>query len=213
LATIDIDLGIADTIRAVNEILKRRKLQRETAWEFLADQLEAVSKTVSDLDTMYLGLLAEIEDVLMHSPLSRDRLDAAIKQTRTYCRDERLPLRLSEWRGAIEAAAFHPALKHRKYRPLASTLLSIEHALGIYLDRLQRLQSGETDRGRRDLRRMQLELEIIATDLDSDKRSDEHLSEAVESCEQAIRTYTRALALTLEQLIGNARGDIALAYL
>ena len=60
---------------------------------------------------------------------------------------------------------------------------------------------------------MQVQLEVIAADLDSGKCSDEHLSEARESCEQAIRTYTRALALTLVQLIGNARGDIALAYL
>lgn len=213
MAITNIDLGIADTIRAVNEILSRREARRETTWEFLVDQLEAVSKTVSDLDTMYLGLLAEIEDVLMNSPPSRDRLDAAIHQSRTYLTDERLPLCLSDWRGAIEAAAFHPALKHRKYRPLASALLSIEHSLGIYIDRLERLQAGETDRGRPDLRGMQVQLEVIATDLDSGKCSDEHLSEARESCEQAIRTYTRALASTLVQLIGNARGDIALAHL
>jgi hypothetical protein len=166
MAITNIDLGIADTIRAVDEILSRQEARRETAWEFLADQLEAVSKTVSDLDTMYLGLLAEFEDVLMHSPPSRDRLDAAIHQTRTYLTDERLPSRLSEWRGAIEAAAFHPALKHRKYRPLASALLSIEHALGTYIDRLERLQAGGTDRGRPDLRGMQVQLEVIAADLD-----------------------------------------------
>jgi hypothetical protein len=213
MATIDIDLGIADTIRAIDEILARRESRRETAWEFLADQLEAVSKAVSDLDTMYLGLLAEIEDVVMHSPPPRDRLDAAIHQTRIYLTAERLPLCLSDWRGAIEAAAFYPELKHRKYRSLASTLLGIEHALGIYINRLERLQARETDRGRSDLSGMQVQLEVIVADLDGGKCSDEHLSEARESCEQAIRTYTRTLASTLEQLIGNARGDIALARL
>jgi hypothetical protein len=213
LAIIDINLDIGDTIRAIDEILARGQTRQETAWEFLADQLEAVAKTVSDLDTMYLRLLGEIEDILMHSPLSRDRLDAAIQQIRTYRTDERLFGRLSEWRGIVEAAAFQPALKHRKYRSLASTLLSIDHALGIYIDRLGRVQAGETDHGRPDLSGMQVQLEAIAVELDSDERSGELLSEARESCEQAIRTYTRALASALAQLIGNARGDIALAHL
>jgi hypothetical protein len=37
-------------------------------WESLADQLQAVFQTVTDLDQMYLTLLAEIEAVFEKSP-------------------------------------------------------------------------------------------------------------------------------------------------
>jgi hypothetical protein len=140
MAPIAIDVGIGDTLPAIDGIFERRESERGTVWDSLAHQLEAESLTVGDLDRMYFSLLAEIEDVFAQSEPSRKRLDAVIDQASIYCTDGRLILRLAEWRGIIQSTAFNRALKHRRYRVLASTLRSIDDPLRRYIERLYRLQ-------------------------------------------------------------------------
>jgi len=58
-----IDIGIGDTLEAINGILVRVHTERGEMWSSLAGHLEAVSLAVGDLDRMYFAVLAEIENV------------------------------------------------------------------------------------------------------------------------------------------------------
>jgi hypothetical protein len=233
MAPIAIDIGIGDTLQAINTILARRENERATVWDSLACQLEAVSLTVGELDRMYFVLLAEIEDVLAQAQPSRERLDAVIDQASTYCTDGRLTLRLVEWRGIIQSAAFNRALKHRRYRVLASTLRSIDDPLGRYIERLYRLQheyaSGVSEFARPiqtgdtpescahdqqwDLVSVLDLLRSVAVQLVEADKLGQDLADPKEACEEAIRNYDRAVSLALVHLIGFARQDLAMERL
>ena len=65
-----IDVGIGDTLQAINGILARRESERATVWDSLEHQLQAVSLTVGELDRMYFALLAEIEAVFTQPEIS-----------------------------------------------------------------------------------------------------------------------------------------------
>jgi hypothetical protein len=232
VSPIAIDVGIGDTIQAVNGILTRRESERATVWDSLAYQLEAVAFAVGELDRMYFALLAEIENVFEDHKPSHERIEDVIAQATTYCTDGRLVLRLNEWRGEIESAAFNHALKHRRYRTLASTLRSINDPLGRYIKRLYALQDvssasvrdlvlpvevgdgPESLPGDRkwDLRTVLGLVKSISFQLSEDKFSDGSVS-LREACEQAIRNYDRALSLTLVNLIGHARQDLSMERL
>jgi hypothetical protein len=148
VAPIAIDLDIGNTLQAINGILVRRDSERATVWDFLSYDLEAVSFAVGDLDRMYFAVLAEIESVFAEPKLSPERIEAAIAQATIYCTDGRLALRLDEWRGIIEAAAFNRILTHRRYRTFVSMLRSINDPLKRYFQRMYHLQgesSGSID--------------------------------------------------------------------
>jgi hypothetical protein len=231
MAPIAIDVG--DTLQTISAILARRESERGTVWDSLAHQLEAVSLTVGDLDRMYFALLAEVEDIFTEPKPSRERIDAVIKQASTYCTDGRLTLRLAEWRGVVQGAAFNPALKHRRYRVLASTLRSIDDPLRRYIDRLRHLQEGDfsgvrelarpmqpgktSEVGARDqqwdLRTVLELLKLMAVQLGEVGTFGEGLADPGEACEEAIRNYDRALSLALVHLIGLARQDLAMELL
>jgi hypothetical protein len=83
MVPIAIDVGIGDTLQAINAILVRRESERGTVWDSLAHRLEAVSLTVGELDRMYFALLAEMEDIFTESKPSRERIDAVIRQAGT----------------------------------------------------------------------------------------------------------------------------------
>jgi hypothetical protein len=142
VAPIAIDLDIGSTLQAIDGILARRESERATVWDSLAYQLEAVSFAVGNLDRMYFAVLAEIENVFADPKPVPERIDVIIAQATLYCTDGRLALRLDDWRGAIESAAFNRALKHRQYRTLASALRSINDPLTRYIQRLYHLQYG-----------------------------------------------------------------------
>jgi hypothetical protein len=233
MAPIAIDVGIGDTLQAIDGILARREYERATVWDSLARQLEAVSLTVGDLDRMYFTLLAEIEDVFAQTHPSRERLDAVIDQASIYCTDGRLTLRLAEWRGVIQSAAFNRALKHRRYRVLASTLRSIDDPLRRYIERLYRLQDRDAGSVPEFAQPMQTEevteipaydqqwdlrtvldlLKSVAVRLAEEEKLGEGLADPREACEEAIRNYDRALSLALAHLIGHARQDLAMERL
>jgi hypothetical protein len=214
MTPVAIDVGIGDTLRAINDILARRGSERATVWESLDAELRAVMRMVEDLDHMYLALLAEIEDTFAKLKPSPDRINDALHQATTYCTNESLTLHLVEARGEIQAAAFNRALKHRRYRYLASTLRSIDDPLGKYIDRLSRLQSDDTPKipgqdDQWDLRTVIALLELVRTDAE---RGDTNkcLPDPKDACEEAIRNYNRALSLALATLIGHARQDLAM---
>ena len=229
MTPITIDAGIGDILQAISSIIARGKSERERVWDSLAHQLEAVSLTVGELDRTYFVLLAEIEDVFAQPQLSLERVNTVIEQASTYCTDERPVLQLAEWRGAIQEAAFNYALKHRRYRILASTLRSIDDPLERYIERLNRLQEGsiggvpelvhsmptndspETRAKDQqwDLRTVLELLKLIAIQLGKDGKFGDGLEDPSEVCEEAIRNYNRALSLALVQLIGHARQDLA----
>ena len=227
---IAIDVGIGETLQAINSIMARRENERATVWDSLACQLEGVSLTVGELDSMYFRLLAEIEDVLAQAQPSRERLDAVIDQAGTYCTDGRLTLRLTEWQGMIQGAAFNRALKDRRYRALASTLRNIDDPLGRYVQRLYHLQQEytggisefarptqaavTTESSARDqqwdLAAVVVLLKSAMTQLPEGDKLGDGLADPKEACEDAIRNYDRALSLTLGHLIGHARQDLAM---
>jgi hypothetical protein len=229
VAPIAIDLDIGNTIQAINGILARRDSERTTAWDALTHNLEAVSLAVGDLDRMYFSVLAEIENVFTKPKPSPERIEATIAQATVYCTDGRLVLRLDEWRGAIEAAAFNRVLKHRKYRTLVSTLRSINDPLKRYVQRLYNLQDGDGGSVRDltllaqtstapepfsnrkwDLRTVLELLKSVALQFPEDEFDATNLREA---CEQAIRNYDRAISLSLVHLIGQAKLDLAVEIL
>jgi hypothetical protein len=147
MAPIAIDLDIGGTLEAIDAILARRDSGHATVWDSLAYQLEAVSFTVGNLDRMYFTVLAEMENVFAEPKPSPGRVEAVIAQATAYCTDGRLALRLDDWRGAIESAAFNRALKHRRYRTLVATLRSINDPLERYVKRLYHLQYGSSENG------------------------------------------------------------------
>jgi hypothetical protein len=230
VALIAIDVDIANTIRAIDEILTRRESEQATGWDSLGDQLQALSLTVEDLDRMYYALLAEVENIFEQSPASSQRITNVIGQASTYCTDPTLLERLAQWRGAIQAAAFDSALKNRRFRDLASTLRSIDDPLRRYIDRLSQLQTENVSGARKRLQQIQagntlegpthdqwwdlrtvLELlKLIAEHLAEYSQIDKSLPNPREACEEAIRNFDRALSLALGQLIGHARQDLAL---
>lgn len=229
MAPIAIDVGIGDTLQAINGILARRDSERATVWDSLAYHLEAVSFAVGDLDRMYFAVLAEIENVFAEPKPSPERIEAVIAQATTYCTDGRLALRLDEWRGVIESAAFNRALKHRRYRTLTSTLRSINDPLSRYIQRLYHLQDGSSSKvdglvypvqtndtpeslpydRQWNLRTVLGLLKLVAFRLSEDDFGD-GAADLSEACEQAIRNYDRALSLALVHLIGHARQDLAM---
>jgi hypothetical protein len=232
MAPIAIDVGIGETLQAISGIMARRQDERTTVWDSLACQLEAVSLTIGELDRMYFALLAEMEDIFEQAPLPRERLDAIIDQASTYCTDGRLTLRLAEWQGIIQSAAFNRVLKHHRYRVIASTLRSIDDPLGRYIKRLYRLQDeytsgvseyaqllqtgGVPDSSARDRRwdlAAVLELLKSVASLGEDDKPVEGIADPSEACEEAIRNYDRALSLALGHLIGHARQDLAMERL
>ena len=228
MAPIAIDLDIGNTLQAISGILARRDSERASVWDSLAYHLEAVSFAVGDLDRMYFSILAEIQHVFAEPKPSPERVEAAIAQATIYCTDGRLALRLDEWRGVIEGAAFNRALKHRKYRTLVSTLRSIDDPLKRYVERLYNLQSSISDpinsaqtddavesvpNDREwDLRTVLLLLRSIVVQVPEDELS-ERAVDPTEACEQAMRNYDRALSLSLVHLIGYARQDLAMETL
>jgi hypothetical protein len=232
VAPIAIDLDIGNTLQAISGILARRDSERATVWDSLPHSLEAVSFAVGDLDRMYFAVLAEIENVFSGPKPSPERIGAAIAQATVYCTDGRLVLRLDEWRGAIEAAAFNRKLKHRKYRTLVSTLRSIDDPLKRYVQRLYHLQGGSSgsvidlihpaqasdapeffpDDRKWDLRTVLDLLNSVALQLPEDGLS-EGATDLREASEQAIRNYDRALSLSLVHLIGQAKLDLAVEIL
>lgn len=228
MAPIAIDLDLGNTLQAISGILACRDSERATVWDSLAYHLEAVSFAVGDLDRMYFSILAEIQNVFAEPKPSPERIETAIAQATIYCTDGRLALRLDEWRGVIESAAFNRALKHRKYRSLVSTLRSIDDPLKRYIQRLYHLQSNVSDpidssqtgdaaesvlddRGW-DLRTVLVLLKSIAVQILDDQLS-EDAADPIEACEQAMRNYDRALSLSLVHLIGYAQQDLAMETL
>jgi hypothetical protein len=232
MAPIAIDVGVGDTLQAIDKILARRESERDTVWDSLERHLEAVSLTVGELDRMYFALLAEIEDIFAQPQPSRERTDTVIGQASTYCTNGRLTLRLAEWRGVIQGAAFNRILKRRRYRILASTLRSIDDPLRRYVERLYHLQGEEVlnvsslvqpeQTGNNseslvydqqwDLRTV-LELLKLMAAQPAENQFGEGLMDPSEACEEAIRNYDRALSLALVQLIGHARQDLAMERL
>jgi hypothetical protein len=228
VAPIAIDLDIGNTLQAISGILARRGSERATVWDSLAYHLEAVSFAVGDLDRMYFSILAEIQNVFVEPKPSAERIETAIAQATIYCTDGRLALRLDEWRGVIEGAAFNRALKHRKYRTLVSTLRSIDNPLKRYVQRLYHLQisisdpisSAKIDDAAKsvlddrewDLRTVLVLLKSMAAQVSDDELS-EGAADPIEACEQAMRNYDRALSLSLVHLIGYARQDLAMETL
>ena len=217
MTPIALDLDIGNTIKVIDDILAARGDRQKTVWEYLSDRLQAVSVAVGDLDRWYLALLADLEEVFAEPEPSFERIEAAIRRGDAYCSDGRLALALSEWCGAIEAAAFSDVLQQRKYRTLTSVLRSINDPLNRYVLRLEYLQGGgrynvpESAPGDRkwDLRTALDLVKSMAFPFQADTVV-KGAADVRHACEQAIRNYDRALSLSLAHLVGMARQDLAM---
>jgi hypothetical protein len=215
MGLITIDVCIGDTLQAIDEIFARHGLARAKVWESLEHQLQAVEVTVGSLDSIYLNLLAEIENIFAQPKPSAERITNIISQANTYCTNEMLTLSLVDARGEIQSAAFNRTLKHRRYRVLCSTLRSIDDPLGKYIERLKHLQAADAPEApahdqQWDLRTVLELLKSMNAQLANHGDTGKDLSTVGEACEEAIRNYNRALSLVLTQLIGHAKQDLAL---
>jgi hypothetical protein len=231
MSLISIDVDIAGTLQVIDKILRRRQSEHATAWKSLGDKLQAVSLTVGELDNMYYTVLAEMNDIFSQPKPDPKRIDDAVKQAQAYCTDTTLTFYLEEWRGEIQAAAFNHALKHHRYRELASTLRSIDGPLGRFINRLSSLQSPDTSDARERAAPIQAaNTPKVSTDdrhwdlktvLEVVKSAAEHpvgqgsesLPSLANACEEAIRNYDRALSPALALLIGHARQELAMVGL
>ena len=229
-SAIAINVDIADTLRAIDEILGRRGSEHAAVWQALGNKLQAALETVGELDRMYFALLAEIEDIFKQDPPASERITDVIHQADTYCTDDRLIGRLVEWRGEIQAAAFNHALKRRRFRDIAATLRSIDDPLGRYIERLGRLQTEDVSSVRQrlqqikagnttevptldqlwDLRTVLELLKMVAAQRSDNGQDGEVRLNPTDACEEAVRNYNRALYLAIAELIGHARQDLAL---
>ena len=216
-SAIAINVDIADTLQAIDEILGRRRSGRAAVWQSLGSQLQAALETAGELDRMYFALLAEIEDIFEQHPPSSERITDVIHQADIYCTDERLIGCLVEWRGEIQAAAFDHTLKRRRFRDIAATLRSIDDPLGRYIERLWRLQTEDVSSVRErvqqiragntavvptsdqqwDLRTVLELLKMVAARLPDNGQDGEGLLNPADACEEAVRNYNRALCTWL----------------
>lgn len=97
------DLGVADVIRAVDEIMSRRRNRRADDLADLCDDLEAVHEVVSRLDSLFMDCIVGFTDPgLVEDP---DLLRNHVAVTRSYLTRRELLPRLEHSIGALRAAA------------------------------------------------------------------------------------------------------------
>jgi hypothetical protein len=218
---VSVDVGVGDALRAIGEIRARRRDVEESVWSDLRHTLEAVSTAIRALDELYLDLLVELEDVVRGSDgeLDVERAREIAHQAHKYLHDRNLLSQLQELQGEIQAAAFHPKLRYRKfrgirYRGTASNLRSLDNRLSEYISRLKALQSEETETRTAPDGDIRWDLRTVIDYMeDSIKRGTldgEYLAEMIE---EAIRNFDGNLSETIFNLVGSTRVQLVLARL
>jgi hypothetical protein len=136
--SVKVDFGIAEVIRAVDQVLERRRRQRnQTLADFgsnLSETLDATGKAVRALDDIFIRLIAGFAD----SEITHDgtRLKGHVAETRKYLRERNLLPKLEECIGAVKSDSLDGRLKAREYRDLVSALRSLASRLQSVRDSL-----------------------------------------------------------------------------
>ena len=137
---INIDVGIGDTIRAVNEILAKpkealTKKQDETLAR-LHQQLEVILKIVTKLESLFIEVLRGFKnDAILREP---NALKAHLSQTKTFLESRELLPYLDTAIGAVEAAAFSPRFEVADYQGLVEGLRELRAKLQLFRGALGR---------------------------------------------------------------------------
>jgi hypothetical protein len=137
MPAVNVDLGVAEAIRVVDEILSRRRKRRESLVKDLVDDVEAAGEIVNKLDNLFLNLVRGFMDGDVAADASR--LKAHVAEARKYLSNRELLPRLEALRGSIEAASSGPVLAKSPYRPLA---LELRRLVGLLADYRQALGRG-----------------------------------------------------------------------
>ena len=213
VAPISVDIGTSGALALIDHALTRRHDDRVSLWEALRAELQALSVAINTLDSLYVSLLGEFDDIARRREVSRIDLEAALREARRYCRDRQLMNRIVQLRAGIGVAAESEDLKKKRprerYRELAKTLKSIDERLGSYLNRQHRITQGsrvDSEEGteRTDLRRILDTFEpLISSEFEIDAELLRELSE------EAIRNSDSDLSEDLLGLIGKAQEQLS----
>lgn len=138
--SVKVDLGIAETVRVVDEMLSRRRNHRSEALaDFVAnlcDGLDASSEIVKALDNIFIELVRGFASKTITG--DQTLLNTHIEETRKYLTGRNLLPRLEDCIGVISAASVDPLMRDRAYRDIVSTLRSLTNRLQFYRDQLGR---------------------------------------------------------------------------
>ncbi len=137
-SSLKVDLGIADVVRVVDEILTRRHNRSTEALagfaSNLSDDLDVCSEIVKALDGLFIELVRGFSSTnITHDPAL---LSAHVEETRKYLSRRDLLPRMEECIGAIKAASLDSRLKSGDHRELVLALRSLASRLQLYRDNL-----------------------------------------------------------------------------
>jgi len=137
---VKVDVGIAEAIRAIDEIVARRQSRKTKALAdfaaILSDDLDVCSEIVKTLDSLFIKLVRGFSDVKITNDPSL--LSSHVRETREYLSRRELLPRLEECIGAIKTASKDSRLKSRDHSELVSTLRSLASRLEFYRNKLGR---------------------------------------------------------------------------
>jgi FMN phosphatase YigB (HAD superfamily) len=145
IPSVNVELGIGDTIRAIGEIQNRareemRGLQDKALTE-LREQLEVTLTVITKLENLFVDILRGYRTPEITG--NRDTLQEHLNQTRILLESRNLLPSLDTAMGAIEAAASSPRFKSADYREMVEGLRELERKL--YGWRMALVPSSSTD--------------------------------------------------------------------
>lgn len=132
---INVDVGIGDTIRAIDEILSRSRegslKKQDEMLVRLRQQLEIILSIVTKLEELFIELLRAYRDEeILKNP---DALKSLIDQTSIFLESRKLLKHLEPAIGDVEAAAVSPRFGESKdYDEMVAGLHRLHEKLQVY---------------------------------------------------------------------------------
>jgi len=194
---VNVELGIGDTIRAINEILGKpqnllTKKQDETLVR-LRQQLEIILKIVTELESLFIEILRGFRnDEILEN---KRTLKAHLNQTRTFLESRKLLPYLDTAIGAVEAAAFSPRFHESNYDEMVNGLRELRAKLHTFRGALGR--NGHSGPG---LPRLIQICALVEKQIATDEPVDINISK---TAKEAFDSYDWHLSSDIHKLIGS----------
>jgi hypothetical protein len=143
---VNVDLGIAEALRLVGEIVARRGQRRQQVVEDVLDDVEAAVTVVRHLDKLFTDILSQFASrrVVEDDAL----LSALVDETRKFLFGRELLPILDGRREAIRKAAGETRKEAGKLRGLQPVLERVSEALDAYRANLDQAMGAATAPGR-----------------------------------------------------------------
>jgi len=140
MPSINVELGIGDTIRAINEILQQPKDQlikkQDESLTALRQQLEIVFTVVTKLEDLYIEILRGFKnEEILRDP---NALKAHVAQTNVFLESKKLIPYLEKSMGAIDGVAFNPRFEVADYQKMVEGLRDLRGKLHTFRGALGR---------------------------------------------------------------------------